>query len=118
LRRLSSTTAFLGLVLQVSALVAQLSTEDHLAEPGFWPTQAVTARDDFKGPQACARCHATKFASARTTPMGVSAVPASSSPLLHSQPHLSFSLKQYEYRIDTEEAASHYSITDGVHSIF
>jgi len=48
--------------------------------------------------------------------MGMSAVPASSSPLLHSQPHLSFSLKQYKYRIDTEEAASHYSITDGGHS--
>ena len=31
----------------------QLSTEDHLADRGFWPTQPATSRKDFAGPGVC-----------------------------------------------------------------
>jgi hypothetical protein len=65
--RLFRTAIVLGLLLQVFALFGQLSTEDHLADPGFWPTQAAASRKEFTGPQACASCHASKFASAHLT---------------------------------------------------
>jgi hypothetical protein len=117
LRLLLSLATFLGLLLQVTALPAQLSTEDHLSEPGFWPTQSAPSRNDFKGPQACAQCHAMKFASAQATPMGESATPATSAKLLHSHPQLSFSSGPYKYRIDTEPSTSRYSISDGAHSL-
>jgi hypothetical protein len=34
------------------SLWAQLSTNDHLAEPGFWPTQNSQSRAAFVGPAA------------------------------------------------------------------
>jgi hypothetical protein len=50
---------FLGFLLAVSlhapSALCQLSTEDHLAEPGFWPTQDSPSRDNTG--DACARCH-------------------------------------------------------------
>jgi hypothetical protein len=106
-----------GLLLHVPVLTSQLSTEDHLSEPGFWPTQSASSRDGFKGPSACARCHSTKFASAQTTPMGMSAMLAPEAQLLHTHPQLSFSFEPFKYRIVTDQAASHYSITDGAHSL-
>src|SRR5271169_2763628 len=69
--RLSRQELLLLLVLTVAApwLRAQLSTEDHLAEPGFWPTQGGVSRSDYVGPAACAPCHSAKAASQPRTPM-------------------------------------------------
>src|ERR1700675_820302 len=44
--------------LHSPVLRAQLSPPDHLAEPGFWPTQTATSRRDYVGSAACASCHA------------------------------------------------------------
>lgn len=117
LKRLRSIAAALGLLMQVSSLAAQLSTEDHLAEPGFWPTRSTESRDNFKGPHVCARCHAAKFASAQTTPMGESAVLAPDAKLLQSHSQLNFSFERFNYRIDTSQARSRYSISDGTRSL-
>jgi hypothetical protein len=111
--RLFRTAIVLALLLQIPASLGQLSTEDHLADPGFWPTQAATSRSEFTGPQACASCHASKFASAQLTPMGSGATLAASAQILKSNPHLSFAVKQYQYTIDTGHNASRYTVTDG-----
>ena len=52
----------LTLGLLAPALRAQLSTEDHLQDPGFWPTQPAESRSGYTGPEACRQCHAEKFA--------------------------------------------------------
>src|SRR5690242_19490826 len=83
--RLVRMTLIVGLLLlQAPALLGQLSTEDHLADPGFWPTQDATSRSEFTGPTACASCHLTKFQSAKLTPMGSGAMRAASADILHS----------------------------------
>ena len=112
-RRHHNTAIILGLLLPVSGLLGQLSTQDHLADRGFWPTQTATSREEFTGPQACASCHASKFASAQLTPMGNGAMLAADSQVLKSNPQLGFSVKQYQYRIDTGQDASRYTVTDG-----
>ncbi len=117
MRRIYSIATVLCLLLQVSLLAGQLSTQDHLSEPGFWPTQNAASRDNFKGPSACARCHRAKVASAQATPMGGTAMPAGTSQILHSHPQLSFAAKQFHYRIDTDQTASRYSISDGKRSL-
>jgi hypothetical protein len=93
---------------------AQLSTEDHLADPGFWPTQDSASRDGFMGPEACLRCHAGKASSART-PMGHAAINlatmASTAEVLAHHPTLAFTTNGYAYRIDTKSGVSHYSIS-------
>jgi cytochrome c554/c'-like protein len=105
------------LLLQAPALLGQLSTEDHLADPGFWPTQGATSRSEFTGPTACASCHLTKFQSAKLTPMGSGAMRAASADILHSHPHLNFSVDRYLYTIDTGANASRYTVTDGSHAL-
>lgn len=116
-RRLFRTAILLCMLLPVSILLAQLSTEDHLADPGFWPTKEAASRREFTGPQACASCHLTKFQSAQTTPMGLGAMAASDAQVLQSHPHLEFAVKQYRYAIDTSPGASRYTVTDGQHSL-
>src|SRR5215469_11437985 len=107
-------TAFpVALLLQVSVVAGQLSTEDHLADRGFWPTQPAVSRKDFAGPEACASCHANKFASAQLTPMANGAMAAATADVLKSHPHLYFAANRYQYAIDTGQNASRYTVTDG-----
>jgi hypothetical protein len=111
--RLFRTAIDLALLFEVSASLGQLSTEDHLADRGFWPTQPAASRRDFSGPEACVSCHATKFASAQLTPMASGAKMASTAQVLKSHPHLTFAAKQYQYTIDTGQNLSRYTATDG-----
>jgi len=91
---------------------AQLSTEDHLAEPGFWPTQAHASRDGFVGSEACAPCHAAKLATQRETPMAQTAMPVAAAEILRSHPALSFSINKFRYQIDTHATRSLYTVSD------
>lgn len=105
-------------VLSMAPMVpAQLSTEDHLAEPGFWPTQGFASREGLVGADACARCHAGKVAAQKATPMGRTAMPASVAEILHSHPDLTFGVANYKYKIETGPAQSRYSVTDGAKSL-
>jgi Cytochrome c554 and c-prime len=115
--RIFRTAITVALLLQVSALPGQLSTEDHLADRGFWPRQPATSRKDFAGPEACASCHSNKFASAQLTPMKNGAMMAATAEVLKSHPHLHFVAKQYQYAIDTGQNASRYTVTDGQRSL-
>jgi hypothetical protein len=100
-----------------AAALAQLSTEDHLGEPGFWPTQAPASREGFAGSAACAQCHAAKVASQKETPMGRTAMPAAVAEILHSHPDLTFGVANYRYRIETGPKGSQYSVSDGTKSL-
>jgi hypothetical protein len=51
------------LALKIPLFQAQLSTCDHLADPGFWPTKDGEARSDYVGSNVCASCHVAKAAS-------------------------------------------------------
>jgi Cytochrome c554 and c-prime len=93
--------------------LAQLSTSDHLAEPGFWPTQDAASRKDFVGAQACGTCHAAIFASQRTTPMGATAMHVENSDILRQHPKLNFGFGPYRFEIKTEGDRTAYTVTDG-----
>ena len=103
----------LPLPLFAQLTLGQLSTEDHLAEPGFWPTQGHASRDGFVGADTCAQCHAGIVASQKATPMARTAMPASVSEILHSHTDLTFSANHYSYRIQTNSGQSKYSVSDG-----
>ncbi len=112
---------FLGFLLAVSLCApvafSQLSTADHLAEPGFWPTQNTPSRDNFVGSETCARCHGVKAASQKKTPMAHAAMAASLSDILHAHPLMAFGPGNYKYRIETKTSQSHYSVSDGNQSL-
>lgn len=94
-------------------LVGQLSTPDHLAEPGFWPTQPGTSRAEYVGSNACASCHAAKLASQKNTPMAQNAMHADDSEILHSHPDMKFAIGHYRYEIKTDAKHTIYTVTAG-----
>lgn len=103
--------------LCVPVAFSQLSTEDHLAEPGFWPTQNVASRDNFVGSETCARCHGVKAATQKKTPMARAAMSASLSDILHAHPLMTFGPGKYKYRIESKASSSRYSVSDGSESL-
>jgi len=117
--RLSRQGLFILFVLTAAApwLRAQLSTEDHLAEPGFWPTQAGTSRNDYVGPAGCAPCHSAKAASQPRTPMARTVSYAADAEVLHTHPNLTFSVGVYRYLIKSDEQHSLYSVSNGAETL-
>ena len=83
--------ALAGLLASPGNALAQLSTDDHLAETGFWPRQSVDSRDRFVGAKVCATCHPGIAATQKAIPMANAAFYASESPILHDHPKLTFS---------------------------
>jgi hypothetical protein len=96
-----------------SLLRAQLSTNDHLSEPGFWPTQDASRRNEFVGVSACAPCHAAIVATQTRTAMDTTALHTSDSGILHSHPTLIFAFDNYHYEIKSSATHSTYTVTDG-----
>jgi Cytochrome c554 and c-prime len=100
-----------------SFLRAQLSTADHLSEPGFWPTQNATSLSEFAGASACASCHSTIVFTQTTTPMGATAMHAADSDILHSRQTLNFAFDKYHYEIKTSATRNVYTVTDGTRTL-
>jgi hypothetical protein len=98
-------------------LRAQLSTYDHLTEPGWWPRREPTSSKEFVGNAACATCHATITASQKTTAMARTLMPAATAEVLHSRMDLSFRNGKYLYEIKTKGAAPELTVTEGEHTI-
>ncbi len=111
----SALILFAGLFVMALSARAQLSTDDHLADPGFWPTQPAASRADFVGSPQCASCHAAKAASQKLTPMALTAMHADDSEVLHDHPVMNFGIGPYRYEIKTGAKGSTYSVTDGKH---
>ena len=100
-----------------ACLFAQLSTNDHLAEPGFWPTQSAVSRNDFVGSSGCAPCHAKIVNAQKLTPMGSTAMYARDSAILHSHPQMNFTFAPYRYDVQTNATQSAYAIKDGARNL-
>lgn len=92
---------------------AQLSTEDHLMEPGFWPTKRVASVDDFAGSAACSQCHRKIVASQLATSMAQTLSRATDSKPLQSASPLKFSQGKFHYEIQKLPRRVTYSTTDG-----
>jgi len=101
------------LATSATAAMSQLSTEDHLAEPGFWPTRDEPSREGFIGTEACATCHGTKVATQKETPMAQTLMPAAAADILRAHPLLTFRVGRFEYQIQSGPRQSAYSASDG-----
>ncbi len=123
-RRVSLFRVFLLSIALAAALFAparsaeaQLSTEDHIAEPGFWPTKGQDSMAQFAASGSCARCHAAISHSAMASSMGRTAMRPDAAETLAKDAHLSFLYAPDLFRIDTDSKSgkrvSIYSVTDG-----
>jgi hypothetical protein len=111
---LGSLWLFAGHAWRVSA---QLTTIEHLARPGFWPTKISKPSADFVGSSECEKCHAAIAATQKSVPMALTVARANDAEVLHSHPRLNFEQGPYKYEILTSAAGSTYIATDGTRSL-
>jgi len=107
-----------ALCLQTPHIVnAQLSTTDHLADPGFWPTKNDAERKQYAGAQACANCHAGIAASQNMSAMRQTAMHAANSDVLHSHPRMTFAVGGYHYEITSAQGPPTYTVTHNAETL-
>ena len=94
-------------------LGAQLSTDDHLAEPGWWPRRVPSSRTEFVGTATCAKCHAKIAATQAATPMANTLIRAEAADDLQSRSDLTFRNKNYGYKIKVNGGKAELTVTDG-----
>jgi Cytochrome c554 and c-prime len=92
---------------------AQLSTDDHLAEPGWWPRRTPASVNEFVGSAACAKCHVKKAASQEATPMAGTLIHAADADVLHTHTELRFQNGKYVYKINSTGGKPEFTVTDG-----
>jgi len=110
--------AFLCFAVRSSfPVAAQLSTQDHLAEPGWWPTQPSRSLNDYLGSSSCGKCHKQKAKEQPDTPMGRTLEHAENAEVLQASEPLSFRNGKYVYRILRERGRPIVSVTDGAETI-
>ena len=109
---LSAACAFLFLLAPPPAR-AQLSTDEHLSQEPFWPTETSSPRDAYAPAATCQSCHSKIWATQKTTPMANAAEPISESGILHSHSKTNFSVTHFHYEIKTGPTGSRYVVTDG-----
>src|SRR5260370_39992818 len=90
---------------------AQLSTDDHLAEPGWWPRRTPDALNKLTGSSACATCHAKKAATQETTPMAATLFRAADADVFHTHSELTFRNGKYVYKIKTNSGKPELTVT-------
>ena len=82
----------------------------------WWPTAGRTKKTEYVGSQACAPCHAEKFASQIRTSMGRAATRAAESEQLKSHPKLTANFGAYGYELLTANGKAALSVSDGSHT--
>jgi len=92
---------------------APKSTARRLAEKDWWPTKTDTARKDYAGTEACAKCHRQKVLEQQTTPMAHAASRAAETELLRSNPRLSHEESPFQTVIQQDRKGSTYVVARG-----
>ena len=109
---LRSLVGALGALAAGSAMVgAQIATADRVQGPGFWPTQGTSARKDFLGLAACAKCHASHARTQPGTSMARTAERAADAATLRENPVLGFHTDTHRYEVRTSGGQSLFSVT-------
>jgi hypothetical protein len=78
------------IICSPSPLRAQMATEDRLLFRGWWPRHSTASADQYVGPGECAKCHAGKAATQKSTPMALTAQPVAESTVLSKSNRLAF----------------------------
>lgn len=96
----------------------QISKEERLRRPGWWPTKGTAARDEYVGPTVCARCHSSIVMTQAKHNMARTLRHASESDVLHAAIGSSFHLGSFQYEITQGPDGTLFStVSDATHSI-
>ena len=97
---------------QVPATIAdQMTSDEHLAKPGWWPRKGDAPRSDYVGARICAECHSDLVKEQQQHAMAHTSMPVSESD--HLNPPGKFDLGPYRFSITADKNGATYAVTDG-----
>jgi len=99
---------------QVPATIwEQLSSEEHLAKPGWWPRKGDAARSDYVGADVCAGCHSALANGQKQHAMAHTSMPVSNSEGLGRT--VNYDIGPFHYSIvpDKDKDNVTYTVTGG-----
>jgi hypothetical protein len=99
-----------------STILDQMSTEDHLKQPGWWPRKGEAARDEYVGPAVCAECHETQAHGQGQHSMAHTAMVPTDSPVLKDS-EAKFQIGPYSYKISRVGDREIYTVANGGNSV-
>jgi len=100
---------------QVPATIAdQMTSDEHLAKPGWWPRKAEAARINYVGAAVCAECHSVLAQSQQQHAMAHSSMPVSEAEGLKKP--IGYDIGQFHYSIIPDNGAATYTVTNGSQS--
>lgn len=101
-----------------SASVAdQMSTQERLNQPGWWPTRLVATRKDFVGSEACASCHASIVATAKNSEMSKALLRPQDSFVMQKYAGQSFHVDGFAYQLKQTPQGYAFTVSQGSQSI-
>lgn len=99
-------------IAQVPATIAdQLTSDEHLAKPGWWPRKGDSPRSDYVGAKVCAECHSELVRGQQQHAMAHSSMPVTESE--HLKAPAKFDLGSYKFSIVANKDSATYTVNDG-----
>ena len=105
------------LILLPAPASAQLSTDDYLAEPGWWPRQTSHSIEDYAGSRSCQGCHKAKAEEQEKTPMARTLIHAEDARVLRTHAQLNFRNGKFVYKITMNAGKPELTVTDGTSTL-
>jgi hypothetical protein len=95
----------------------QVSTQERLQEPGWWPRKSAPARSEYTGPAACAECHSDLAKTQRESAMARTSTTAGKSFALISSDQKKFDVGSFHYQLLRSGESFSYSLSSGTQSV-
>jgi len=95
----------------------QVSTQERLQRPGWWPRKSSPARSEFSGPGACAACHSEIAKSQTESAMARTSTTADKSVGLASFGEKQFDVGTFHYRLRRSRESVSYDLSSGAQTI-
>src|ERR1700690_3147890 len=95
----------------------QVSTQERLQRPGWWPRKSTPARSEYAGPTACAECHSDVARIQKNTAMARTSTTAAKSSALAASGQKQFDVGPFHYQLKRSEDNVSYHLNSGAQSI-
>lgn len=98
-----------GLAQTPATIADQLSSDEHLSQPGWWPRKGDAPRADYVGAQVCAQCHSSLYAGQQQHAMAHTAMLPADAQSLRGQ-H-TFDIGPFHYTVGEQGKSFVYQVT-------
>ncbi len=99
------------------SVVDQMSTQERLNQPSWWPTRLLATRKDFVGSEACAPCHASIVTTAKNSEMAKALLRPQDSFVIQKYDGQTFHVDGFPYQLKQTPQGHAFTVSRGSQSI-